>query len=168
MTELVARVVAHYEALGAQPRPGASRAAFAAFEATRELALPAPVRALYEALNGLAGEVPDLGFRALQLWPLAELTRVSEGVAEFRGLPDYGPITATLPDAAQYLAFGDGAVWSHILAVRLVPDAGPVLWICGASYAEVAPSFDEFWRRYLAEPESVLWPSEEQIISPAG
>ena len=66
------------------------------------------------------------------------------------------------------VAFGDGAIWSHVLAFRLSPHAGPVLWICGASYAELAPGFDDFWERYLANPDTMLWPTAEQVISPGG
>jgi hypothetical protein len=161
------RVAEYYEALGAGPRPGATPGDLAAFDAANGLTLPRAARELYLALDGLDGEVPDFGFHALQLWPLAELSRVSERVAEFRGIPDYGPIVRALPEADQYVAFGDGAVWSHVLVFRLTPNAGPVLWISGASYAEVAPSFDEFWVRYLDEPDSVLWPAEGQIVSPA-
>jgi hypothetical protein len=167
MADIVSRVVAHYQALGAGPRPGVTRIDLDAFEAAHALVLPPAVRALYAAIDGLDGEVPEFGMRALQLWPLRELSRVSERVAEFRGIPDYGAIRDTLPDADQYLAFGDGAVWSHVLAVRLAPEAGPVLWICGASCAEVAPSFEAFWERYLERPEPVLWATEAQIVSPA-
>jgi hypothetical protein len=111
--------------------------------------------------------VPEFGFHALQLWRLSELSPVTGRVAEFRGAPDYGLIVHTLPDADQYVAFGDGAVWSHVLAFRLSPDAGPVLWISGASFAKIASSFGEFWERYLEDPDSMLWPTSEQIISPA-
>ncbi|MDQ6768983.1 MAG: SMI1/KNR4 family protein [Gemmatimonadota bacterium] len=166
--DISARVRAYYEAIGAAPRPGVAPGELAAFEAAHGLTLPRPVSEFYFALDGLGGVVPELGFHALQLWSLAELSRVSEQVAEFRGIPDYGPIVQTLRDADQYFAFGDGAIWSHVLAFRLTPHAGPVLWICGDSYAEVAPSFNEFWDRYLDDPDSMLWPTEEQVISPAG
>ena len=165
---IAAQVEAYCDAIGARPRPGIAPGELAAFEESRALTLPRPVRDFYLAFDGLHGEVPELGFHALQLWRLTELSRVSERVAEFRGIPDYGPIIRTLADADQYVAFGDGAVWSHVLAFRLSADAGPVLWICGASYAEVAPNFEEFWRRYLEDPDALLWPTTDQVISPAG
>jgi hypothetical protein len=164
---LARRVEAYYEALGAAPRPGVAPEELAAFESSHELHLPRPVSEFYLALDGLGAEVPEFGFHALQLWPLAELTRVSDRVAEFRGVPDYGPIVNTLPDADQYIAFGDGAVWSHVLAFRISSEGGPVVWICGAAYAEVAASFVEFWERYLIDPDAIFWPSEDKIIAPA-
>src|SRR5690349_12586806 len=124
MSAIATRVAAYYEALGARPRPGVAPDVLASFEREHGLVLPQSVRDLYSALDGLDGEVPELGFRALQLWQLAELSRVTERVAEFRGIPDYSPIVRTLPEADQYVAFGDGAVWSHVLAFRLTPHAG--------------------------------------------
>ena len=167
MNSLAARVEEYYEALGAPPRPGVGPAELAAFEAAHGLTLPRAVRDLYLRLDGLEGDVPEFGFHALQLWPLTELSRVSDRVAQFGGIPDYRPIVHSLPEAAQYVAFGDGAVWSHVLAFRLSPHGGPILWICGASYAEMAPSFEAFWERYLENPDSMLWPEEGQVISPA-
>jgi len=167
VTSLATQVEEYYESLGAVPRPGVAPDELSTFEQAQGLVLPRPVREFYLRLDGLDGEVPEFGFHALQLWRLVELTRVSERVAQFRGIPDYGPIIDSLPDAAEYIAFGDGAVWSHVLAFRLTPHAGPVLWICGASYAEMAPSFEEFWARYLENPDSMLWPTEAQVISPA-
>ena len=168
MSAIATRVATYYDALGAGPRPGVAPNELAAFEAAHGMTLPRPVSEFYLALDGLDGEVPEFGFHSLQLWSLAELSRVSDRVAEFRGIPDYGPIIRTLPDSDNYVAFGDGAIWSHVLAFRLSREAGPVLWICGASYAEVAPTFDEFWERYLSSPDAVLWPTEDQVISPAG
>src|SRR5687767_7980061 len=122
MSSIADRVRDHSHALGAVPRRGASRGAVAAFEAAHRLRLPPPMAEFYLALDGLEGDVPDLGLHALELWPLTELTRVSEGIAECRGTPDYGPILRTLPDADQYLAFGDAMCWSHVLAARLTPE----------------------------------------------
>jgi SMI1/KNR4 family protein SUKH-1 len=157
----------YYQTLGAGPRPGATTDAIAAFETVHALQLPQPIVDLYQALDGLDGEVPEFGFHALQLWPLAELSRVSEQVAEYRGIPDYGAIVKVLPEADQYVAFGDGACWSHVLAARLSADGGPVLWISGSSYAIIAPSFESFWTSYLKNPDSMLWPTDGQITSPA-
>jgi hypothetical protein len=71
----------------------------------------------------------------------------------------------SLPDADQYVAFGDGAVWSHVIAFRLSAQAGPVIWICGASYAVLAASFDDFWEAYLDNPDAMLWPGDDRVIS---
>jgi hypothetical protein len=168
MISLAKRVIAYYEALGAGPRPGVASRAITAFERGHALTLPPPVSEFYQELDGLDGEVPDFGFHSLQLWPLAELATVTGRVAECRGAPDYGPIVNSLREADQYVAFGDGACWSHVLAFRLTPNAGPVLWISGAHYAQMAPTFAEFWERYLDNPDSMLWPNDEQIVAPAG
>src|SRR5687768_14898800 len=107
MREIATKVRQYYEHLGAQPRPGVTPEHLAAFEQAQGLQLPRPMVEFYTVLDGLAGEVPNFGFEALQLWSLAELTRVSDRVAEFQGIPNYGPIVHTLPDADRYLAFGD-------------------------------------------------------------
>ena len=167
MSFIAERVREHYETLGAGPRPGCAPGALSAFESAHNLSLPRSFADFYLSIDGLDGEVPEFGAHALQLWPLAEVSRVSERVAEYRGVPDYGPILTTLPEADQYIAFGDGMCWSHVLAARLSDNAGPVLWSCGGSYARVAPTFDEFWVRYLENPDSVLWPDEDEINSPA-
>ena len=167
MSFVAERVREHYEALGAGPRLGCAPGALSAFESAHSLSLPRAFADFYLSIDGLDEEVPDFGAHALQLWPLAEVSRVSERVAEYRGVPDYGPIVTTLPDADQYIAFGDGMCWSHVLAARLSDGAGPVLWICGGSYVRVAQTFDEFWARYLENPDSVLWPDENEIISAA-
>ena len=167
MSRISSMVREYYQALGAAPRPGATPDAIAAFERTHGLRLPHPIVDLYQALDGIDGDVPEFGFHALQLWPLAELSRVSEQVAEYQGIPDYGAIAEILPEADQYVAFGDGACWSHVLAARLSIDGGPVLWISGSSYATIAPSFEAFWALYLENPDSMLWPTEGQINSPA-
>ena len=167
MSFIATRVSEHYQALGAKPRPGCSPNQLANFEKAHGFALPRSIAEFYLALDGLDADVPEFGLHALQLWPLEELTLVSEGVAEYTGIPDYAPILKTLAEVDQYLAFGDAMCWSHVLAARLSPSGGPVLWISGGSYAPVALSFDDFWIRYLESPDAVLWPKQEQIVSPA-
>jgi len=167
MDSLFSRVAGYYESIGAMPRPGASGPQLQAFEGRNGLSLPASVRALYSTIDGLDGEVPECGFHDLHLWRLHELGRVNERVAEFRGSPDYRSIVTALPRSSEFIAFGDGAIWSHVLAFRLSENGGPVIWISGGVYTEMAPSFEEYWHRYLENPDSMLWPTDAHEMLPA-
>lgn len=101
-----------------------------------------------------------------EAWPLADLGTLATTVATFRGIPDYGAIEQALPDAADYIAFGDCMMWSQVLAVRVRPYVAgtPVVWISGHHFARVASNFENFWERYLADPWSVLWARDVPII----
>jgi hypothetical protein len=84
---------------------------------------------------------------------------VPEVVATFRGTPDYGPITQTLPDAGEYFAFADYMMWSHVYAIRLTAagNDAPVVWICGAECTELTPTFEALCELYTRDPEAVLF-----------
>jgi hypothetical protein len=139
---------------------GASESDIADVETRRGHRLPEQVRSFYRAINGneLAG--PDL----FEFWPVEKLASLEE-VATFQGIPDFGGIVRTLPNAADYLAFGDVMIWSHVLAVRVAPaHANPsVVWLCGPHWAQVADTFDDFWHQYLADPNAVLWATSAHI-----
>ncbi len=156
---LAVKVRDYYRGIGANPRPGVSARDLTQFEERHGLSLPRAVSDFYLTFDGVGAHILDLMF--FDSWPLAELGRVPDTVASFRGIPDYGPIANVLPDSNEYVAFGDGMVWSHVLAFRLNPgstDSGPVVWISGARYAKVADTYSEFWELYLANAAAVLWP----------
>jgi hypothetical protein len=61
-------------------------------------------------------------------------------------------------------------IWSQVFAVRFGPPAAAtqVLWISGASYAVIAPTFDAFWDLYLSEPDAALFATRSVIKTTAG
>jgi hypothetical protein len=150
------RVRARWEDIRAGIRPGVAAAEISSFEATHRIRLDISVVEFYQMVDGMACGDSE----AFQAWALTSIGPVPSVVARFRGIPDYGGICETLPDAGDYFAFGDCMCWSHVLAVRLRPShAGtPVVWICGDRHTIVASSFNRFWERYLDDPRSVLWP----------
>jgi hypothetical protein len=94
---------------------------------------------------------------------------VPEIAATFAGIPDYSLIADVLPDAAEYFAFADCMIWSHVLAVRLAQaEATQVVWLCGTTYAVVAPTFDAFWELYLSDSDAALFATKSLRKSRAG
>jgi len=160
------RMRAHWQKSGAEPRAGAGREEIEACEQRIGRALPPDVASFYRGVNGSDQTDSDL-FAA---WPLAEIGSVAQVVTPFQGIPNYRDITQFLPEAGDYFAFADCMIWSQVLAVRVSLAGKPtqVAWLSGSSYAIVAPTFVEFWERYLADPPLVLWPEKSAIKSPAG
>jgi hypothetical protein len=96
-----------------------------------------------------------------EAWALEKVGSVPEVVAPFAGIPDYSRISEVLPNASEYFAFADCMIWSHVFAVRVAPAAATeVVWLCGTTYAVVAPTFGAFWELYLSNPDAVLFASK--------
>ena len=149
----IARLVAHLCRIESGTRPGISKAELSSCEARTGVRLPAALADFYRATDGAFSNDP-----LLDIWPLNQVGRVPERVATFRGIPDFGPIVESLPDANQYFAFADSMAWSHVYATRLHASGedAPVLWICGAEFVELAPSVGALWAMLLRDPEAVV------------
>jgi len=149
------RLLARWRESGAVPRPGASAADLHACQERIGRSLPDDVARFYRCVNGTE-ETTDWLFHA---WSLEKLGSVPEVVTPFDGIPDYSRIANRLPDAANYFAFADYMIWSRVFAVRLAPGLTPtqVVGLCGDSYVYIAPTFDEFWERYLSDPDAALF-----------
>ena len=161
------RLRAFWHECGAVPRSGLNRDQLAACEHRLGRILPSEIASFYLGVNGTRETGPEL----FVAWPLGQVGSVPDVVSPFRGIPDYGDVARFLPEAADYFAFADSMIWSNIFAVRLstaVNTTTQVVWLCGSSYAVVAPTFVEFWERYLANPSKVLCPAASTIRSPAG
>ena len=130
------------------------------------MSLSHSVASFYRAVNGTVESDSEV-FTA---WPFSEVGTVRDVVAPYRGIPDYGRICELLADSGDYFAFADCMIWSQVLAVRLRPKLASteVIWISGATYAIVAPTFEEFWERYLRNPVPVLWATLADIETLAG
>ena len=150
---------------GARPRSGVSAEDICAAERRLGVSLPADVARFFRTVNGTEGTCGDL----FEAWPIDRVGAVPEVLAGHGGSPDYRRIGHTLPKAAEYFVFADAMIWSQVLAVRVAWGAATeVVWISGSSFASVAPSFETFWERYLAEPDRVVWAVGATIQSPAG
>jgi hypothetical protein len=149
------RLLAFWRESGAVPRPGVSAADLRACEDRIGRSLPDDVAKFYRCVNGTE-ETTDWLFEA---WSLEKLGSVPEVVTCFAGIPDYSRIATRLPEAADYFAFADYMIWSRVFAVRLAPGSTPtqVVGLCGDSYVYIAPTFDEFWERYLIDPDAALF-----------
>ena len=159
------RVRDFWHAHGASPRGGLSAEDIAAVETRLSVSLPADIVRFFRTVNGTEGTCGDL----FEAWSLDRVGAVPEVLAEHGGAPDYRRISQTLPNAAEYFVFADAMIWSQVLAVRVARGATTeVVWISGSSFASVAPSFETFWERYLAKPDTVVWAVGASIQSSAG
>ena len=149
-----------WQAAGITARPGAAASDIDAFERRHGVRLPVEAREFYAHLDGMPPGAWDE--ELLSFWPLAEAGPVPVLLSGCRGIPDYGGIERSLPDAASYFVFADYSIWVHVYAVRLSADPTapcPVVWIAGGGTWEVlALSFGEFLRLYAEEPWQVLFP----------
>jgi hypothetical protein len=142
------RLAARWRRNGLGPRAGAAPAALDAFEARYGVALPADLRAHFEAVDGTGWEMESGLFR---FWPLGAVKPVPEELPE--GCPD----RTSYPGC---FLFADWGIRCWGYAVRLVPEAsraGPVFRVTGGSPpgGEVAPSFGAFVDAYLADPDGL-------------
>ena len=150
---------------GAAPRPGVTLAELRRAETNLGVRLPAGIASFFRTGNGTQGTSGDL----FEAWPLERIGPVPDVLDSSGGSPDYRRIGSTLPDATEYFVFADAMIWSQVLAVRVggsVPTE--VVWISGASFAVVAPTFEAFWERYLENPDAVVWAIGSAAGSPKG
>lgn len=159
------RVRKFWTANGVLPRSGVATADLRACEQRIGRALPPDVARFYECINGTEETAEWL----FEVWPIERIGAVPEVVTPFAGIPDYSEIAKRLPNAEEYFAFADCMIWSHVFAVRLGASSTPtqVVWLCGDSYAVLAPTFGAFWERYLDDAESMLFARQAVIDSPA-
>jgi hypothetical protein len=148
---------------GVVVRPGLPTEQISAFEHRYGVLLPEELRQFYGLMDGMGdGETDE---ELISFWPLSEVGSVPEKLSDFRGIPDYGGIEASLPDASSYFVFADHSIWVHVYAVRLGPDpagSGPVVWIGGKDcWEQITASFAEFLRRYEESPRCVLFPGPD-------
>jgi hypothetical protein len=149
-----------WEALGIPVRPGLSEGALRAFEVRYYVDLPAAVSSFYQYMDGMTEGYAD--DQLICFWPLAAVAPIPVKLAQAHGIPDFGGIRESLPEAASYFVFADHSIWLHLYAVRLSKDAmapAPVVWIASGNHWELlAPSFSDFVARYANDAADVLFP----------
>ena len=145
---------------GVLVRPGLPEERISAFEHRYGVRLPEDLRRFYSLMDGMGDGDSDEAW--ISFWPLSEVGSVPEKLSDFRGIPDYGGIEVSLPDASSYFVFADHSIWVHVYAVRLSSDPagpGPVVWIAGGDcWKQMSASFAEFLGKYEESPCSVLFP----------
>jgi SMI1/KNR4 family protein SUKH-1 len=159
----VERLRVFWDSLGAQPRPGITSADVRACEERIGRALPEDVASFYRSVNGTV----ETAHWLFEVWPLERVGSVEDVVTSFSGIPDYSQIGRILPSASEYFAFADCMIWSHVFAVRLVPEeATEVVWLCGPRYTVIAPTFAAFWELYLSDPDAALF-AKGALVQPS-
>jgi hypothetical protein len=144
--------------LGVQVRAGLPDQVIADFEHRYAVRLPEDVRQFYRLMDGMETNDSDDVWNCF--WPLSKVGTVPEKLADWRGMPDYGGIERSLPDASSYFVFADHSIMLTVYAFRLTADLAnpaPVVWIGpGDTWYQMAPSFREFMRRYEEDSANVL------------
>jgi len=124
------QVVERWRREGVEMNAAAPLETLRRFEKAWGLALPAALRELLSEANGMPPAVTDVAL--FRFWPVNEY----EAEASIEG----------------GVLFADFALWAHCYAF----DVQERVWIVGgAEPLKVAPSLEEFLRRYGADPRSV-------------
>jgi hypothetical protein len=149
--------------LGISVRRGLSEEALADFEGRHHLRLHEELRDFYRLMDGMEEDSWDEGFN--RFWPLSEVRPVPTALSHRRGIPNYGGIESSLPDASSFFVFADHSIWLNVYAVQITPGmsavrgACPVVAIAGGDcWHEVAPSFGDFMRMYEESSHKIMWP----------
>ena len=120
------------------------------FEERYQVKLPALLREYFLTLNGTkVGAFGTDDGKYNGFWHLDQIRTLAE---EFPDTP--------LPGAGHLFVFADCLLWSWAWAIHLAnaqPAPDPV-FIISQGTRQIAGSFDEFLRRYLAGDEGVLFP----------
>jgi hypothetical protein len=144
--------------LGVQVRPGLPDQIIADFEHRYGVRLPEDVRQFYQLMDGM--ETNDSDDEWICFWPLSKVGTVPERLSDSRGIPDYGGIERSLPDASSYFVFADHSIMLQVYALRLTADLAnpsPVVLIAGGDrWYQMAASFREFLRSYEECSTNVL------------
>ena len=147
--DLLGAMAAHWRAQGIKEQGGASPEAIRAFEARYGVRLPEDARAYFATLNGMEDGGWDDEF--VHFWPLESVRSVAEELGQQEPVP---------PPADRYFCFADYSVWCNAYALRLPAGDGAVsdvVAVYGATMlVPVAPSFEEFLRRYLGPDRAAV------------
>jgi SMI1 / KNR4 family (SUKH-1) len=157
MVSLPERLKAFWNSTSTRTRPGLSIADVEDFEARYRVSLPNDLRDYFLFVDGIDEDVDD---ELVYFVPLHEVKSVTEDLVNFRGIPDYGGIAESLPDAQQWFVFVNYMMGSHMYAIRLSANSSapaPVIFICGSSWVTAADSFSDFGEKYLADRDNLLW-----------
>jgi hypothetical protein len=157
MPTLAERLRERWTSTGIPVRPGVRLEEIRAFESRYGVSLPSDLWDYFTTVDGMERWESDE--EMLEFLHLEAVKSVPGELADFRGIPDYGNIVHTLPNAERHFVIADFMIMSYVYAIRLSDDASqetPVIWICGECHARIAGSFTEFGEKYLAGGKQAL------------
>jgi hypothetical protein len=150
MLTLAERLRERWASTGIPVRPGVRLEEIRAFESKYGISLPSDLWDYFTTVDGMERWESDE--EMLEFLHLEAVKSVPEYLADFLGVPDYGNIVHTLPNAEWHFVIADFMIASHVYAIRLSDDVSrgtPVVFICGDSHMRIASSFTEFVEMYL-------------------
>ena len=131
-------------------RRGASETELRGFEQKYNVLLPDDLKDYFSAVDGFDGSVNWMtDENVITFLPLAEV------------LPSSQTWALEIPDADSYFAFADFSLACHVYMIRLRNDlslGNPVFIARDEKPKQIASSFAEFVRGYLADDYGVLFP----------
>jgi hypothetical protein len=157
MPTLAERLRDRWLSRGIQVRRGVLPEEIRAFESRNGVALPPDMRDFFLTVDGMEPGHSDEDL--LEFLHLGDIMGVSEELAGYRGVPDYGNIVNTLPNADQYFVIADYMCTFYVFAIRLSwdrSDEAPVVLIFGESHTRIAGSFTEIGEKYLGGGANAL------------
>ena len=135
---------------------GVESSRVSAFEKRNGISLPEDLRSYFLDLNGTEG---DYAHGIIRFWSLDECVTVANEIqsAGSRAALIQSAYDQPSAEMNNYFIFADHLHESQLYAIRLRPETEPnsVVVLDGSQPAEVAASFSDFVRRYLATPESL-------------
>ena len=126
---------------------GASEVELREFEGKYNILFPDDLKDYFSTVDGFADSCVD--DNVIEFLPLAKV------------LPSSKTWTLETPDADSYFVFADYSLSCHVYAIRLTDDltlGNPVFIVYDENPQQIAGSFSEFVRGYLADDNGVLFP----------
>ena len=150
MNPYIATVRALWDRQGIQNRSTAKETDIIAFEERYDVRLPSIIREYFCELNGTSeGRLGMDDEHLIGFWHLDQIRPMKEECPEY--------VTAEEPNL---FIFADHSIWAHAYAVRLVTGSNgesAIFLIGGHTPLQIAPTFEEFLRRYAIGDQSMLF-----------
>jgi len=130
--------------------PGAREEELTIFETKYEVLLPKDLREYLAAVNG---------FEGTDYWVSDNNLITFLTLSEIKPLSEYW--SPKVEEAPAYFVFADYSISAHLYAILLRStrlNKNPVVVVYDDKLVEIAPSFSEFVKSYLAQIEEVLFP----------
>lgn len=127
------------------------------FESTNDLVLPPDLAEYFKLLNNTADKIDA---NLYEFYTVDQFKSIKNGLASWRGVPDYGNIVNTLEGYENCFVFADYLFHLFTYAIRLNQHSAGVneiYVICGDKYKIIARSFSDFLDLYFNDsPELSL------------
>src|SRR4051812_12057333 len=142
MASIGDRLRSFWTSQGVKVRSGVSTRDIEGFEARYGVAFPDDFRGYLSVVDGM--DPNDIDEELYWFMPLDDIKSVPESFAEDGEVPAcYRDCINSLDPPGSYFVIVDYMISSHLYAIHLSSDpghAGPVIWIDGGRWFEIAPS----------------------------